>query len=395
MNETYPLIRAIAEVGRENPLSPPLREVRPFEHFFDADGKLDAAGLDKRDGGCARRELVARFLLLCAVLDQGPDIEGVRLLLTRVLNRLYDKEIRILHRPLDFFRELNVSAEEILVKHRRIKSERADEWADINNSTAGKYNLFMDNTRQVLNYAVFRWGVPLALPHILEKRAGEDDELRSVALLNHLEGFRSAEMMSQGLKDDERFGLGKAIGDKACHLFAKWMVSTFRLTRETGDAWGPHSFEVPYDSNAGRVLWRTGYFLRWAEEADYIKKEVVQKRKGKGGKHYLRVTNIRGMKSKRKELLASGYMDDYAEICANHLRTHSKRPQKPEIQRLQHVFLLRENKELGAAEFDDGLIHVGRNYCLNHDSPRCDECPLREHCEGRKSRPELIQDYRT
>ena len=395
MNEVCSLVRAIAEIGRENPLAPPLREVRPFEHFFDARGKLDASRLDERDGGCTRRELIARFLLLCAVLDQGPDIEGVRLLLTRVLNQLYEREIRILHRPLDFFNELNISAEEILKKHRCIKNARKDEWARVNRSSPEKYNLFVDGAKQVLNYAVFRWGVPLALPHILEKRASENDECRSVALLNHLESFQSAEEMSQELKDDEELGLGKAIGDKACHLFAKWVVSTFSLVQKPGDEWGPYSFEIPYDSNAGRVLWRTGYFLRWAEEADYIDREVIQQDGGKGGKHYIRVTNIRGMKLDREGLVTPELMDDYVEICTKHLRTHSRRPQKIEIQRLQHVFLMRENNELGAVEFDDGLIHVGRNYCFNHDSPKCDECPLQEHCEGRKNRPELIMDYRT
>lgn len=393
MNTIRPLVRAIAEVGRAHPLAPPLRDVQPFRHFFDADDNLDSTRLDERDGGCTRRELVARFLLLCAVLDQGPDIEGVRLLLTRVLNQLYESEIRILHRPVDFFRELNVSAEKILKKHRHIKNERKDEWAKKNMSSPGKYNLFMDNSKQVLNYAVFRWGVPLALPHVLEKQAGEDDVRRSTALLDHLEGFSSAESMSQAIKDDEKFGLGKAIGDKACHLFAKWMVATFKLTRKKGDAWGPYSFEIPYDSNAGRVLWRVGYFLQWADENDYIKGKVIQKHGGKERKHYIRVTKIRGMKSEKAELLTPDFMDQYADLSTNHLCTHKRRPQKPEIQRLQHVFLMREN--LGAAEFDDGLIHVGRNYCFNHDEPKCGECPLRQYCEGAKNRPELISKYRT
>ena len=225
----------------------------------------------------------------------------------------------------------------------------------------------------------------------MEKRA--DENHRDTALLDYLESFESAEKMSRELKDNEQFGLGKAIGDKACHLFAKWMASTFNLARKKGDDWGQLSFEIPYDSNAGRVLWRVGYFLQWAEEKDYVKKDVVQRGAGKGGKHYIRVTNIREMKSARDELLESKFMDDYAKICTNHLRTHKQRPKKPEIQRLQHVFLMRE--EMGAAEFDDGLIHVGRNFCLNHEAPKCESCPLREHCEGKNCRPELIADYRT
>ena len=385
--DTSRLIGEIADVGLAYPLSPPLRDIKPFAGFFDSAGNLIRDRLDERDGGGTRRELIARALLLCAVLDQGPDIEGVRLLLMRVTNRLYDDEIRIFHRPLDFFRELNISAEEILAKHTEIKKSRADNWASINDTTAGKYNLFMDGAKQALNYAVFRWGVPLALPHVLEKCAGDGD--KSTALLDYLESFSSAEKMSQELKDNEKFGLGKAIGDKACHLFAKWLVSTFGITRKTGDAWGEYAFEIPYDSNAGRVLWRTGYFLRWADVQYYEKKQVIQRNQGKGGKHYLRVTNIRGIGTEQAESLR----DDYNKICVDHLCTHSKRPQKMEIHRLQHIFLMRTNKT--PATFDDGLIHIGRKYCLNHDAPKCESCPLNSKCEGYKSQSELITEYRT
>lgn len=385
--DTSRLVSEIADVGLAHPLSPPLRDIKPLAGFFDSAGNLVRDRLDERDGGCTRRELIARALLLCAVLDQGPDIEGVRLLLARVTNRLYDDEIRIFHRPLDFFRELNISAEEILAKHAEIKESRADNWASVNQTTPGKYNLFMDGAKQALNYAVFRWGVPLALPHILEKCA--DDGGKPTALLDYLESFASAEIMSSELKDNEKLGLGKAIGDKACHLFAKWMVSTFGITRKTDDAWGNYSFEIPYDSNAGRVLWRTGYFAKWADARHYEKKQVIQRGGGKGGKHYLRITNIRGIGTERAESLR----DDYNQICVNHLHTHSKRPQKIEIHRLQHVFLMRENKT--PAAFDDGLIHIGRQYCLNHDNPDCKSCPLRTHCEGYNNRQELITEYRT
>lgn len=382
------LVGEIANVGLKHPLSPPLVDITPFTCFFDKDtGKLLRDHLDTRDGGGTRRELIARALLLCAVLDQGPDIEGVRMLLTRVTNRLYEDEIRVFHRPLDFFRELNVSAEEILAKHADIKSKRADRWAEVNKTTANRYNLFMDGSKQALNYAVFRWGVPLALPHILEKCADEDK--KATALLDYLESFDSAEQMSQALKDDEKFGLGKAIGDKACHLFAKWLVSTFGITRKGGESWGNYSFEIPYDSNAGRVLWRTGYFTHWANVQDYKKAQAIQPEQGKGGANYLRVTNIRGMKTERAEALR----DDYNDICVNHMCTHSKRPQKIEIQRLQHVFLMRAGKT--PAAFDDGLIHIGREYCFNHDAPNCEGCPLKKHCKGSNSRPDLIAEYRT
>lgn len=309
--------------------------------------------------------------------------------MSAVVNRLYEDEIRIFHTPLDFFREMNISVREIWNKHESVKAERSEEWARINQTTAGKYNLFMDGSKQSMSYAVFRWGTPLALPCILSQNA--EESRRSAALMDYLESHESAEIMSRRLKDHDIYGLGKAIGDKTCHLFAKWMASSFHLTRRRDAAWGAYSFEVPYDSNAGRVLWRTGYFRRLADEKEYVKNQVVQRGAGKGGKHYIRVTNMRGMKISRT--LPGEIVDAYNEICVNHLKTHKRSPQKAEIQRLQHAMLMMHKK--GVAEFDDGLIHIGRRYCHNHDQPDCANCPLRECCEGATSDRKMIDDYRT
>ena len=251
MTAIVDLALAIAHVGANAKLTPPLEAINAFSHFF-VNGALDGSRLDERDGGCTRRELLTRALLLNAVLDQGPDIAGVRDMMVRAVNTFYEDEIRIFHTPLDFFREIDVTVSEIWKAHKHVKGARADRWAEENQSTASKYNLYMDNTKQTLNYAVFRWGVPLALPHILSQRS--DEALQPTALLDYLESYPSAEAMSRGVKDHELFGLGKAIGDKACHLFAKWMVSTFNLARPIGPSWGEYAYEVPFDSNAGRVL---------------------------------------------------------------------------------------------------------------------------------------------
>lgn len=291
MYDPAALVRTIAQIGRENRSLPQLAEIEPFSYFFLPDGSLDRSSLDKRDGAATRREILARFLLLSAVIDQGPDIIGVRKLLIDVTNSLYRKEVRFLHSPLMFFRELGFAVDEILEKHETVKQLRSTIWASENQSNAERYNLFMDNSKQALNYAVFRWGVPLALPLLLDRDC-KSEESRPAVLLNYLEGYRSAEEMSQQVKDHERYGLGKAIGDKACHLYAKWLVSSFGLTRRKDSFWGDFSFEVPYDSNAGRVLWRTGYLLLWATEKEYVKRRVIQRGAGKQGLDYIRVTNI-------------------------------------------------------------------------------------------------------
>lgn len=388
------LVRSISQQGRQNPSPPPVHEVEPLSHFFRPGGGLDIQGLDKRDGACTRREILLRFLLLCAVLDQGPDLSGVRKLTIEVTNSLYREEIRFLHRPVDFFKEIGLAIDEILKKHEAVRNIRAAIWGQENQANPNRYNLFIDNSKQALNYAIFRWGVPLALPLVLERDTQSRTAKESV-LVDYLESWPSAEIMSQQLKDHQRYGLGKAIGDKACHLFAKWMVSSFGLTRKKGPGWDDFSFEVPFDSNAGRVLWRAGYLLFWAPESLYQKTNVVQPGKGKQGLNYLRVTNIRGMEAGQSQ--SKPLLDAYKEIATHHLKTHKRSPAKIEIQRIQHAILLEDHNKTGLkpSDFDDGLIFIGTNFCFNHSNPACSSCPIQQLCEGYQVNKNLIHDYRT
>lgn len=119
------LISAIANVGLSHGLPPPAQLIKPFNHFF-VNGTLDHERLEHREGCCTRRELLTRMLLLNAVLDQGPDLEGVRVMMVEAVNSMYDNEIRIFHTPLDFFKEINVSVNAIWNMHEKVKSHRAD-----------------------------------------------------------------------------------------------------------------------------------------------------------------------------------------------------------------------------------------------------------------------------
>lgn len=237
-----------------------------------------------------------------------------------------------------------------------------------------------------------RWGTSLAVPLLLIKDSREESDTSS-ALLNYLQEWPSAEIMSRKLKDHERYGLGKAIGDKAAHLFAKWIVYSYRLSTRTDASWGPYSFEVPFDSNAGRVLWRTGFLLEWASEDDYRRWEVVQPGQGKGGLNYLRITNIRGKQSARA-IGDNDLMAAYRDLCVNYLRTHQRLPKVAEIQRIPAALLLAEGHHT-PGELDDGLMHIGTEYCFNHGEPLCNRCPVESFCKGRQEAWSLIQSYRT
>ena len=401
------IVLQIARIGRDHPAVPPLDQVEPLEHYF-ANGALHASGLDKRDGCCTRREVLTRFLLLLAVLDQGPDITGLRDMLIRMTNALYRREVRFIHRPEDLFQSIGLAVDLLIRSHQSVRAIRADIWAQENFSSPSRYNLLQydRNVTKPLHYLVARWGVPLLLPLFLSQDpfpVAPLDQIHRLEnptlLLDYLEQWPSAEIMSRQLKEHPRYGLGKAIGDKACHLFTKWLVSTYRLTRRVEDpGWSDFSYEVPYDSNAGRVLWRTGYLLLWGDEHYYERKGVIRRREGKGGSDYLRVTRIRGLGSVTP--LSAQEEKIYKALVLQYLKTHQKPPQKTEIQRIQHIYLLdyslhHPEDKLTVAHFDDGLMYVGTRYCLNHDQPRCEGCPLQDVCVGYQERPELISRYRT
>ena len=380
-HSTSSLLNRIGIVGRENKSSPQLSDVEIFTHYFDSDKNLRTHELGMIDGNCTRRELLARYLFLNSVLDQGPDMIGVRKLLVQTINELYRKEIRLLHNPIQFFNELGFIITTVDDTHEIIKKLRSETWAHNNNSNPNKYNLFMDNSTQTLNYLIFRWGVPLSVPMILQKENRE----RTEPFLDYIENEEmdwrsSSEIMSWKIKDHKRLGMGKAIGDKAAHLFAKWIVYTYPIGRRLNERpWGQYSFEVLFDSNAGRVLFRTGYFLTFTTRQDLIEHGVVQENQGKGGKDYIRVTNIRGMKASINLDLVNS--ESYSNLCVEHLLTHKRQPQKYEIQKIPLAQILEKNL-VTAGELDDGLMFIGTNYCFNHESPSCQNCPIKLFCQG-------------
>jgi len=395
------ITKRISELGRQNRNIPLINEVEPFKHYFSNDGKLKYDEIDDDDGGFSRREILARYLLVNAVLDQGPDIKGVRMLLRDVTNNLYENGIKIFHKPLDFFNELDISINEILTRHESIKDIRAKEWAKNNNSTEQKYNLFFAqsnrgivSTKQVLDYSIHRWGVPLSLFLLLEK-----DRKTKQPLIDYLESSKSAEIMAQQLKDNERYGLGSAIGDKACHLFAKMYVSIFNLVKNKIDdsGWSGISYEMPFDSNAGRVLFRTGFLLELATLRNYENCGVIQRGKGKGETNYIRVTNIRGNQT---YIISQGSEDfiDYREVITKYLKIR-KKPKNVEIQRIPNFLIYKLNKSMNynysIADFDDGLIYIGTTYCFNHENPNCELCPLKDICKAYNKDKELIKKYTT
>ncbi|MFU8652978.1 hypothetical protein [Methanotorris formicicus] len=116
---------------------------------------------------------------------------------------------------------------------------------------------------------------------------------------------------------------------------------------------------------------------------DYIGWDVIQKGKGKGNTDYIRVTN-------KKE---------YDDLVVNYLKINKRPPMKAEIQRIPNLLIKiinkEENKNYSIADFDDGLIYIGTNFCFNHNNPKCEDCPIKDLCVGYNEDKSLIENYRT
>lgn len=391
-------INEIAKIGSIHKSIPNIKDVKIFKQYFNKNGDLKINDLNEDDGtNCTRREILTRYLFLNSVLDQGPDTEGIRNLLSKTINDLYAKEIRILHSPIDFFNYLGIVIDNIDKVHNYIKNhtDRPILWARFNNSNSIRYNLFMDNSHQTLNYAVFRWGVPLAVIWVLMNKNNNSKEV----LLDYLEDDNdklypsSSEIMSRKIKEHKKLGLGKAIGDKAAHLFAKWIVHTYPLTRKSNEiSWGKYSFEFPFDSNAGRVLFRIGFFLTFSDFKDLKLCDFIQFNKGKNNNHYIRVTNIRNVKATLNTDLINPLL--YNTLCINHLKTNKRNIARYDMQKIPSVFLLEEDT-YSVGDFDDGLMYIGTNFCSNNNTPNCKKCPANKICNGFKFDNSLIIDYKT
>lgn len=175
-------------------------------------------------------------------------------------------------------------------------------------------------------------------------------------------------------------------------------MSILKLVKyKKGDAgWTDLSYEVPFDSNAGRVLFRTGFLLEWASLSDYKTWDVIREKEGKRGTDYIRVTNIRGKKTEKIDR-ASSLFKDYVRLSTQMLQTNS-RPRKVEIQRIPSVILLQladRGSRLSVADFDDGLMHIGTQLCKNHEKPKCVKCPVSDICVGYNRDRKLISGYTT
>ena len=315
------------------------------------------------------REIVARYLYLNAVLDQGRDSVGVHLLLSRVTNRLYeDLGVPYLDEPSLFFSRLTQIIPVIDEEHVKVKAERSPLFPRINS-----YSLY--DQYRVTPWVAFRWGAPLGNVLRFREEYG--------GLLPWLNRFGSGELAAMSTKSDVLFGLGGAIGEKASRLLAKWIAYTTRLA----PSWPQNSYEVPLDANVGRVLMRTGYIFALLDQEDLTKGEPPPWTLQKGGKVNLSAQSLNDRPLRRTKEIDQDLTSLLEKWGLGRSRSNIR------LMKTLNVVL---SQARGAAapvgQLDDGFMAIGREICFNSD-PACNSCPLGQVCIANQSVGELKTQF--
>ena len=144
-----PRTKAVFESIEQQTRTPVIDVVPSYLGIVDCRFDLPAWAieLDRTDEitNVSNREVMLRYVLSRAIVDQGSDIEGVEMWHSRLLERSYAEGLRILHNPSDFvdnFAQILQMGVEI---RDEVVLERAQIWADQKKS----------KTRNVNSYTLF------------------------------------------------------------------------------------------------------------------------------------------------------------------------------------------------------------------------------------------------
>jgi len=367
------IIKIAAIVGQGERFDPFLRGVELFKDIVDQNGLILAQKLNEVNDSLSYRELLSRYLLVHCVLDQGPEITGVSLSQAEATNQLYSKGIKFLHNPKEFFDNITKIVPVINRTQKDVSYQRS-------RVTGIKgYSLLRHN--RIIPSVLIDWGAPLLLIYSLQS------EGRS--LLQWVHSWRCADDVVNYLKHDRDFGLGDAIGDKACRLFIKQLIHTYRLIDDKNLLWGQNSYTIPIDSNVGRVLMRTGFVFGIMSSSTFYHTCCHKQANNKInlGANRLADVNFDLMRTPKSIVRM-------AEQIAKSWRPRSRVMGFPislnAVAQLNTVGM----DEPSIGRIDDGLMTIGTKYCANNRSQiRCPECPMKSVCAANNREAWLIDEY--
>lgn len=347
------------------------------------------------ENGLTAREIYLRVLLVYAVSDQGADIPGVREFLNEFISECYKDDRRIFH-------EMQKIGDSIIIKHAANAAEnvfdsRSQKWAMIGNRKASRYSVFtvdsVNGTPSANWYVNSRLAPPLSLPFQIKGGL--------TALLSETNNLVEARNQ---IRQDVVHGLFYTIGDKALHLYLKWVFGTLRLF-PNNKGMPLENVPVPMDQRIGIVLMRCGFMDEFCNliHSHRAGKYLLSNQGvgrfirdlndvGESDRVFLRVTDFRRhgrvvepVKSIIHQFTPRYYLDNVF-----------KKSIDPQIA-INCVLSLRSlatEEDYYSFEFDDAMMHIA-DYC--HDiNPDCLNCPINDTCQANNViERSLLKNYYT
>jgi len=368
------LVSAIYQVGEEHRMAWESPGVPLFWNLLDEYGKPRRESLDLANDGMTNRELLARYAYLLSVLEQGPDMTGIDIFFRRLTEALYASGIKFLHDPRLFFANLTAVVELVETIHKQVRKERS--------AVTGirAYSLYDARfAARPIPFVCLRFGSPLLA---LERLQAD-----GMGLLDWIRNWSCANDVVDMIKHNDRYGLGRAIGDKACRLFIKLVIHTLGLIEDSSPKWNSNSFEIPLDSNVGRVLMRTGIVLTALDLRTFTKKCCTEQANGRINLNSNKLREVRVEQNHPAFGVAIRKVREWYPS-----RRSAKFPIL--LNALLDELARRDGAQRSIGTLDDAMMHIGTVFCLN--SPRemdCNHCPLSSICYANNECPSLKEQY--
>ena len=343
------------------------------------------------------REVLLRYLLGKAIVDQGSDTPGIQQWYEIVVRECYTLGIQFIHHPEHFVQRY---AEVLEIAHsaaNQVTEERAENWANLQpNRKSGLYTPFNVDGMRGGKYT--HWFTSSRLFPAILMSSTVQGGLTQIIFGEGPENERPLDMARKRLRNHHKFGLGYGIGDKAADLFVKWSVGCLNLTPPEMRDWEPTEAVIPMDQRIGRVMMRCGFmeeffdtelhirkYLDKGDEPMFANDEGVQipdyglpnstiflwvrqfRRKGRTKHRGEEATRIEGDEWCRKS-----WKEHYGG------RVPTLDPQTV-VQLLCKSISQKNSETFSAAHLDDFFFDLAEEYC--HDkNPRCDQCEISDSC---------------
>lgn len=341
------------------------------------------------------REVLLRFLLSKAIVDQGSDTPGVQLWFQQIVTKCYERGIHFFHYPNLFVERY---PEVLDIAHNaaiEVTAGRGNIWADMQpGRKKGHYTPFNVDGMRGGKYT--HWFTSSRLFPAIMMSLASPGGLTEIIFHLGPDNERPLDFARNRLRKDAKYGLGFGIGDKAADLFVKWAIGCLDLTPPKQRNWRPTEAVIPMDQRIGRVMMRCGFMEEFFDTRILVEKGLKRKPP-------MFVFNDRDVGNTELQSSSSGLLDTELFLWVREFRRKGRVPDGVALDWCKKVWskfyrgrappmdpqtvvqllcksITHENKIMfSAAHLDDFFFDLAEDYC--HDkNPRCDECPINDSC---------------